>query len=143
MVWYIEVGEIFLEGPRKSAKGPWEMIRNSEFEMSLVRSKSEYYVNVILRCTALRDHSLNWTLRKVFFSDGFVFDFLIWFFSFDWQSGFSWSKKDKMAMAFLLEWGIFHWLKDFNNVVFVTNCDIREYQSGLPLKCSAVHVYLH
>lgn len=52
MVWYIEVGEIFLEGPRKSAKGPWEMIRNSEFEMSLVRSKSEYYVNVVLRCTA-------------------------------------------------------------------------------------------
>lgn len=93
MVWYIEVGEIFLEGPRKSAKRPWEIIRNSEFEMSLVCSKSEYYVNVILRCTALRDHSLNWTLRKVFFSDGFVFDFLIWFFSFDWQSGFSWSQK--------------------------------------------------
>lgn len=82
MVWYIEVGEIFLEGPRKSAKGPWEMIKNSEFEMSLVRSKSEYYVNVILRCTALRDHSLNWTLRKVFFFWWFCFWFfdLIFFF---------------------------------------------------------------
>lgn len=84
MVWYIEVGEIFLEGPRKSAKGPWEMIRNSEFEMSLVCSKSEYYVNVILRCTALRDHSLNWTLRKVFFSDGFVFDLIFFFWLTIW-----------------------------------------------------------
>lgn len=79
MVWYIEVGEIFLEGPRKSVKGPWEMIRNSEFEMSLVCSKSEYYVNVILRCTALRDHSLNWTLRKVFF---LIVLFLIFWFDF-------------------------------------------------------------
>lgn len=58
-------------------KGLWEMIRNSEFEMLLVCLKSEYYVNVILRCTVLRDYSLNWILRKVFFFDGFVFDFLI------------------------------------------------------------------
>lgn len=89
MVWYIEVGEIFLEGRRKSVKGPWEMIRNSEFEMSLVRSKSEYYVNVILRCTTV------WTgpYARVFFLDSFVFDFLIFFLLIDNLTGLAGPKK--------------------------------------------------
>lgn len=60
------------------------MIRNTGFEMSLVCSKSEYYVNVILHCTTSHDHSLNWTLSQTFFYyiffDSFVFVFLVYFF---------------------------------------------------------------